>query len=62
MLRAMSEPLPPHTSAKSAIPQPADSSSSSAVARRAAHEKMSRTEPMVDQRLHQPGGHSSRGH
>ena len=39
----MSDPLPPQTSANSPIPQPADSSSSSAVARCAAQEKISRT-------------------
>ena len=39
----MSEPFPPHTSAKSPIPHPADSSSSSAVARCAAQEKISFT-------------------
>jgi hypothetical protein len=36
----MREPLPPHTSANSARPDPAESLKSSAVARCAAHEKI----------------------
>jgi hypothetical protein len=39
----MSDPLPPHTSANSPMPQPADSSDGSAVARWAAQEKIAST-------------------
>lgn len=50
-LRAINERVPPHTSANSPIPHPADSSSSSAVARCAAQAKMSFTAGGAD-RLH----------